>query len=106
VLDRNADQRISAEEFRNSMAAVFESQDRNLDGVVTRAEVALSGPRAVAAFEEAGGRASGRLTLPEFLDFTMQVFDGVDTNSDGFVTRDEGRAALAKVRAAQTKNPA
>lgn len=102
-MDRNADKRLSAEEFRNSMAAVFESQDRNADGVVTRAEVALTGPRAVAAFEQAAGRADARLALPEFLDFTMQVFEAVDTSGDGYVTLDEGRAALAKVEAAQAK---
>lgn len=105
-MDRNADKRLSAEEFRNSMAAVFESQDRNADGVVTREEVALVGPRAVAAFDEAGGRANGRLTLPEFLEFTVQVFEAVDTSGDGYVTPEEGRAALAKVKAAQAKKPA
>ena len=103
VMDRNADKRISAEEFRNAMAVVFESQDRNLDGTVTRKEVELSGPRAVAAFNEAGGRATGRLTLPTFLDFTMGVFEGIDTSGDGFVTQDEGRMAVAKVKAAQAK---
>jgi len=36
--DRNFDKQISAEEFRNAMAHVFQSQDRDLDGVVTRAE--------------------------------------------------------------------
>ena len=54
------------------MAYVFRSQDRDLDGFVTRKEVELTGPRAVAAFEEAGGRASGTLELPAFLDFSMQ----------------------------------
>jgi hypothetical protein len=38
---------------------------------------------------------------PPFL--TMQVVDGVDTGSDGSVTQDEGRAALAKVKAARAK---
>ena len=103
TLDRNFDKKISAEEFRNSMASVFRSQDRDLDGVVTRKEVELTGPKAVAAFEEAGGRASGTLELPTFLDFSMQIFNGVDTDSDGFVTPDESRAAVAKVRAARQK---
>jgi len=40
---------------------------------------------------------------PPFLDFTMQVFDGVDTRRDGFATQDEGPAAPAKVKAARTK---
>ncbi len=101
VMDRNADRKISTEEFRNAMAAVFEGQDRNLDGTVTRREVDLSGPKALAAFQEAGGRATGRLTLPAFLEFAMSVFAGIDTNADGFVTPDEGQAAVAKFKAAQ-----
>ncbi len=101
VIDRNADRKISAEEFRNAMAAAFEGQDRNLDGTVTRREVELSGPKALAAFNEAGGRATGKLTLPAFLEFAMSVFDGIDTNADGLVTPDESQAAVAKVKAAQ-----
>lgn len=103
TLDRNFDKKISAEEFRNGMAYVFRSQDRDLDGVVTRKEVELAGPRAVAAFEEAGGRASGTLELPAFLDFSMQIFNGVDTDGNGFVTADESSAAVAKVKAARQK---
>jgi Ca2+-binding EF-hand superfamily protein len=101
VMDRNADRKISAEEFRNAMAAAFEVQDRNLDGTVTRREVELSGPRALAAFNEAGGRATGKLSLPAFLEFAISVFDGIDTNADGFVTLEESQAAVAKVKAAR-----
>ncbi len=103
TMDRNFDKRISAEEFRNGMAYVFRNQDRDLDGFVTRKEVELTGPRAVAAFDEAGGKAAGKVALPEFLDFTMQIFNGVDTDGNGFVTADESKAAVAKVKAARKK---
>lgn len=31
----------------------------------------------------------------------MSVFDGIDTNADGFVTPEEGQAAVGKFKAAQ-----
>jgi hypothetical protein len=102
-MDRNADNRVSEEEFRNALAFVFAGQDANHDEVVTRAEVERNGPDAVKMFDAFDSaidtETTGQIELGAFLDFGLSVFRSADTDGDGVVTVAERDALRAKVKA-------
>lgn len=102
-MDRNADNRVSEEEFRNALAFVFAGQDANHDEVVTRAEVERNGPDAVKAFEAfdsvIDAETAGQIELGAFLEFGLGVFRSADTDGDGVVTAAERDALRAKAKA-------
>jgi hypothetical protein len=102
-MDRNADNRVSEEEFRNALAFVFAGQDANHDEVVTRAEVERNGPDAVKMFDAFDSaidtEKTGQIELGAFLDFGLSVFRSADTDGDGVVTVAERDALRAKVKA-------
>jgi hypothetical protein len=97
-MDRNADQRLTEEEFRNAMAFVFAGQDANHDDVVTRAEVERHGPAAVQTFDAFDTARTGRLEWDAFMEFTLGVFHSADTDGDGVVTVAERDALRAKYK--------
>ena len=99
AMDRNADGRLSEEEFRNASAFVFAGSDRDNDGRVTRDEAVRTGPGAVKTFEAIDTAGTGWLELPAFVDFCVEVFRAADADHDGVVTVAERDAFRAQVRA-------
>jgi hypothetical protein len=100
-MDRNADGKVSEEEYRNAMAFVFAAEDTNHDGVLTRAEAQAAGPRALRKFEAVDAAKAGKTDLAAFLEISLSIFHAADTDGDGFMSRAERDEMRAKVRAAR-----
>jgi len=106
ALDADKDGKLSAEEIKNAATALA-SLDKNKDGILEVAELAPARP-------ERGGRGGGsggpggfdpsamvdrimardadkdeKLSKEEAGDRMARVFDGADTDKDGFLTRKE-----------------
>lgn len=101
--------------------AEFKARDTNHDGVLTKNEVAASiarmrvgkGPTAAAQtqaltdlwFSRADANGDGKVTLAEMQQLMVAVAAKYDTNHDGIVSRDEQRAAQAKMLAETRQAP-
>jgi hypothetical protein len=100
-MDRNADGKVSEEEYRNAMAFVFAAEDTNRDGVVTRAEAKAASARALRKFDAIDLAKAGSIELSAFLESSLSIFHAADADGDGFMSREERDAMRAKVRAAR-----
>jgi Ca2+-binding EF-hand superfamily protein len=100
-MDRNADGKVSEEEYRNAMAFVFAADDTNHDGVITRAEATAAGRRALRKFEAIDIDKAGKVELPAFLEFSLSIFHAADADGDGYMTREERKVMHDKVKAAR-----
>ncbi len=99
-MDANTDGKISSDEHAQSAATMFSSMDANQDGQVTVAEMT--------AFKESKGKKSdkaelvaaekirlidqdgdGVLTSTEHAQGARLMFERMDTNTDGFLTKEE-----------------
>lgn len=101
--DGNGDDRIDFPEFRTFMASLFEHGDFNGDGVIDKAELSdlVSDLRPSLAQSitltfriiELDQERDGTLSKAEFLNPTAleSVFKQFDKNSDGHLTRGEGK---------------
>lgn len=89
--DRDADSKISMEEFRNRMTKVFFELDVDGDGVLQENEFSevLIAPH----HEIADSDDSDTLSHREFMGHTAVLFQTVDTDADGHFTKDELAAA-------------
>ncbi|MEE4279389.1 MAG: EF-hand domain-containing protein [Halieaceae bacterium] len=106
-LDGDGDGLISREEFarrtRGPSAHVFEHGDLDGDGQLTREEMELAAKerqakateRAARLFAEMDADGDGVVYEYEVLD---HAFARIDANEDGFIDRDEERAARAQWR--------
>ena len=95
------------------LVAEFKARDTDRDGVLTKAEVAAGvarmrvgkGPGAAAQtqaltdlwFSRADADGNGKVTLPEMQGLMVKVAARYDTNHDGTVSREEQRAAQARM---------
>jgi len=86
--DRDADGRISYEEFRNRMAKVFHNLDKNLDGTLSKGEL---DEVMVAHQGHIDLDANGRISDREFAGITTLIFAWADTDNDGYLTRSEAK---------------
>lgn len=111
MMDTNKDGKISADEHRAGAMAMFEKMDANKNGTVTADEMAaahktvtgkvaqkmdMSAPDKIKAVD---GDGDGRLTAAEHASASDVMFAKMDTNKDGFLTRQEmaaGHAAMMK----------
>ena len=89
--DRNADGQISMEEFRNRMTKVFFELDADRDDVLQESEVAEV--LLAEHHEDADHDDSQTLSHREFMGYTLLLFETVDGNDDGHITREELAAA-------------
>ncbi len=89
--DRNADGKISVEEFRNRMTKVFFELDANGDGVLQEEEssAVLIAPH----HEAADGDGDKTISHEEFMGHTVFLFDTVDSDADGHFTEEDLAAA-------------
>lgn len=89
--DRDADGKISMEEFRNRMTKVFFELDADGDGVLQESEFSqvLVAPH----HELADSDSSNTVSHKEFMGHTILLFETVDTNGDGHFTKEELAAA-------------
>ena len=92
LADANHDGVVTRAEFRASREARFQALDRNHDGVLTLDDLPMvSGFRPGAArlehqlmsFDLDG---DGKVSLAEFIDGSMRLFDRLDATHKGFVT--------------------
>jgi Ca2+-binding EF-hand superfamily protein len=101
-MDTDNDGRISRQEWQGT-AEMFERLDSNHDGFVTRDEIrksglGLPGPRRAAKnFSGMDSNGDGRVSKDEWKG-PAALFDRLDADRDGFVTRDElqNRSELRK----------
>jgi Ca2+-binding EF-hand superfamily protein len=105
LADANHDGVVSPAEFRASREARFKVLDRNHDGVLTAADFPAGGrltarwgegPQALLKMLDADG--DGRVSLDEFVQGSMRLFDRADANHDGVVSQAEAQAARASIR--------
>ena len=92
-MDRNNDDKVSFEEYRNAVSRRFHALDRDGDGLLQDSEIPAQWRTA-----EAGG--AGALTHEEFAAHLPTVFQEFDRNQDGQLDHDELNA-LANARAAR-----
>jgi Ca2+-binding EF-hand superfamily protein len=101
--DADHDGALSRQELTAFRAAEFDRLDRNRDGVVTRDELPRMARRlAVRRMQTSGGLgldSPGGVTRQAFMARTDAVFDRLDADHDGRVTRGEVAAARAAWRA-------
>ena len=85
--DRDADGKLSMEEFRNRMTKVFLEHDADGDGVLDAEEFSqvLVAPH----HELADSDGSKTLSQREFMDHTAVLFEAVDGDDDGHLTKQE-----------------
>lgn len=89
--DRDADGKISVEEFRNRMTKVFFELDADGDGLLQEDE--LSAVLLAPHQEMADADGSKTLSHREFIGHTIFLFDSVDGDGDGHFTAEELAAA-------------
>jgi len=103
------------------LVAEFNARDTNHDGALTKQEVAAGiarmrvgkGPNAAAQtqaltelwFSRADANRDGRVTMPEMQQLMVNVAAKYDTNHDGVVSREEQRAAQARMLAEARQAP-
>lgn len=108
MMDSNGDGKISAEEHEAGAKKMFEKMDANKDGKVTAAEMD-------AAHEQIAGKSAkpqmsaadkikvvdtnhdGVLSAEEHVAGAKMMFDKMDTDKDGFLTKAEVEAGHAKM---------
>lgn len=103
-MDANGDGLIQKEELSEERQQYFERMDQNGDGNVTREEMRESffsaltpERRAERMMRMRDGDLDGKLTHDEFRG-PKEVFDQVDTNSDGIITAEELTTAFKEDR--------
>ncbi len=84
--DRDADGKISYEEYRNRMAKMFHNLDKNLDGTLSKDEL---DEVMVAHQGHIDLDANGRISDREFAGITTLIFAWADTDNDGYLTKSE-----------------
>ncbi len=89
--DRDADGRISMEEFRNRMTKVFFELDSNGDGILQEGE--FSAVLVAPHHELADSDDDKAISHGEFIGHTLLLFETVDSDTDGHFTEEELAAA-------------
>jgi Ca2+-binding EF-hand superfamily protein len=111
MMDTNKDGKISADEHRVGAKVMFEKMDANKDGAVTADEMAAAHKMVTGKvarktdmspqdkIKAVDGDGDGRLTAAEHTSASERMFAKMDTNKDGFLTRQElaaGHAGIMK----------
>jgi Ca2+-binding EF-hand superfamily protein len=112
-MDANADGKISVDEHAAAAKTMFETMDANKDGKVTAAEMEAAHEKIVgkaAAGKDKGKQMSaaeklkvvdtngdGALSAEEHLAGSKAMFDKMDGNHDGFLTKPELEAGHDKL---------
>ncbi len=91
--DRNADGKISFEEYRNRMAKVFYNLDKNMNGSLSADEL---DEIMVGYHEQMDLDVNGHVSHKEFAGHTTLFFAWADSDSDGHLTRVEAKSAIDK----------
>ena len=84
-VDKNGDGQIDREEFHLRMVEIYFHGDRDKDGYMSPAELAviLIYPKSA---EGADRNNDGRISLHEFVNNRFSLFTSVDTNLDGMLS--------------------
>jgi hypothetical protein len=85
--DRDADGRISMEEFRNRMTKVFFELDSDGDGLLREDE--FSAVLVAPHHELADSDQDKAISHREFIGHTLLLFETVDSDADGHFTKEE-----------------
>jgi len=104
--DKDGDKKISKEEAFGRLKENFDKIDANKDGFIEASELteamAAVGRRMMAQsimakLKEADKDGDNKLSKDEAPEQLKQHFDKVDTNSDGFVDKEEAEKAIAQL---------
>jgi Ca2+-binding EF-hand superfamily protein len=113
AMDTDGDGKLSPEEHADAARRMFEVMDANQDGKVTAAEMDAAQKQVLGKKAKRGGMSSaekieaidtdgdGELTAAEHEAGARTMFEKMDADHDGFVTRDElteGHARLMQPR--------
>ena len=89
--DRDADGKISFEEYRNRMTKIFFDLDANQDGALSEDELSEI---LIAHREAADLDRDGLVSHREFAGHTALIFAHADSDSDGHLAAGEAQAAM------------
>lgn len=103
-LDTNKDERVNREEIKPFADKRFTRLDTDGDGVVTTAEIDAHILKRVEKHRERllerfDGDGDGKVTRAEYDTQVARMFDRVDTDEDGMVSRHEARKMRKHMRA-------
>ncbi|NQT84373.1 hypothetical protein HQ563_15215 [bacterium] len=82
--NRNADRKVTREEFLGLWTEAFRNQDKDGDGMLNVTE--FGDP---VSFKHADPSQDGKATFTEFTKMYYNQFDGLDKNKDGLLTVEE-----------------
>ena len=95
LMDENKDQRVDRAEFRFRIMEVFQIRDTNRDDKLSKEELPAIN---AAAFGVADENRDGKLSGYEFNQARFARFNALDGNKDGFISLDEVRAYVRRMR--------
>jgi collagen type III alpha len=108
-LDKNNDQQLSLEEFKEGLRAFRQiTERRGPGGPGGPAPSGDAGPRSrelMEQFKAADADNDGKLSKEEAPERLKQHFDKTDANGDGFVTPDELKTAVQSLRKPRNEKP-
>lgn len=99
-MDRNGDQKVSFEEFRNAMVRRFAARDRDGSGALEGKEFP---PEWLVGADLA--QSEGKVTIAGFSGELRPTFDRFDTDKDGYISGTEIDTYAAARRAQEGSTP-
>lgn len=89
-MDTNKDNAVSKQEYLDYYGKKFDAADKNKDGKITADEMPTKNKgKPNTLFNEMDINKDGTVTKQEYLDYYAKKFDAADKNKDGKITPDE-----------------
>jgi Ca2+-binding EF-hand superfamily protein len=95
-MDTNSDGRVSRDEHAQWASRMFERADANRDRVVTTTETTAPNLKKVSTVKRFDSDGDGALKRDEYAAAAQAMFDKMDTDHDGYLTRAELKAGHDK----------
>ena len=103
--DRDGDGVVTRAEFLQARSARFQQLDRNSDGFIAADDIGRFGKRradrqgrAAAAMRDMDADGDGRVSRPEFDQASQKIFQRLDGDANGLLTRQEAAAGAQSLR--------
>ncbi len=89
-IDKNADGKISNQEYMDAVGESFNKYDLNKDGILSEEEIkSIKKIEAEKFLKEADANKDGKVSRKEFIDTAEQKFKGMDGNNNGHIDNKE-----------------